>query len=198
VKPETFSKKILTDTPEGVRTNQDHCTPRYLVDAIEDFGGGSILCDPCSNPWSTVNAKIEYSKRNDQDGLTADWPPSGLIYINPPFGDIRPWVERCNLHYRSYGNAEIIMVAPFAPERAWFKAAWVANRTAACWPRRVAWEGSGASPPFATVIFYWGARRSEFWRWAMDYDCVLFAKPRPRRLEASTKLDLRQMEMFDE
>lgn len=192
MRPETFSDKRVVETDHGPRTNQDHCTPVYLIEAIKAAWGGIDL-DPCSNPWSQVGALLEYSKHRGEDGLKSAWPLEGLIYLNPPFGELVPWVERCNDHFEDAPDVHQIMVCPFSPERGWWKTAWNANKAAACWPRRIAWEGSGSSPPFATTLFYWGPDKHRFWRWALAQGCEIFTLPRVRAPKKGPYVDPRQL-----
>jgi hypothetical protein len=182
----------------GERTNQDHCTPDWLIDAIEDFM--PIACDPCSNPWSLVNALLTYSKHRGEDGLASPWPEDKLTYINPPFGNIGPWVERSNMHAIEYPKATIIMVSPFTPETEWFEGAWNGEASGlTAWWKRVVWEGAGNSPPQATAGFYWGPDSGLFFEWARGMGCPIFGRVRRIRVPKPRPLcDPRQLPLFRE
>jgi hypothetical protein len=84
MKAELLSNK----SNDGLRTNQDHCTPEFLWKVIVEFA--PIVLDPCSNMWSTVPAEKAYSIDYEEDGLVLSWPDKGLIYLNPEFGNLRP------------------------------------------------------------------------------------------------------------
>jgi DNA N-6-adenine-methyltransferase Dam len=51
-----------------------------------------VHLDPCSNPRSTVRAVAAYMLERGQDGLALPWAPS--IFINWPYSDPMPWVEK--------------------------------------------------------------------------------------------------------
>jgi len=161
---------------DGLRTNQDHCTPEFLWKAI--IGFAPIVLDPCSNMWSTVPAKQTYNIDYEEDGLELPWPAVGLIYLNPPFGNLRPWIDRCNRHSKEHPQSDMLMVCPFSPPTKWFRAAWEGQlECAAAWPQRVCWEGAGTRPAFYTGVLYWGPSIAKFIEWAEFNDCLVMLPP---------------------
>jgi hypothetical protein len=64
-----------------------YCTPSWLTTRLP-----FVQCDPCSNPRSTVRAVERYLLDNGQDGLKLPWWPS--VFINWPYSDPMPWVEK--------------------------------------------------------------------------------------------------------
>jgi hypothetical protein len=62
-------------------------TPQWLTRLLP-----VVDLDPCSNHRSTVRARKTYSLERDEDGLALPW--FGVCYVNPPFSDVMPWVER--------------------------------------------------------------------------------------------------------
>jgi hypothetical protein len=88
------------------------------VQAVKEFFGGEIDLDPCSNQYSIVKAKMEYSLPR-HDGLKESWHYK-RIYVNPPYGldrkrgtGIKNWLYRCALAHISYG-AEVLALVPVA------------------------------------------------------------------------------------
>ncbi len=68
----------------------DHwCTPRHVAFLI-----GKVDTDPCSNEHSMINAAQSY--RAEDDGLSKSW--TGRLYVNPPYSDPAPWVNRWIIH----------------------------------------------------------------------------------------------------
>jgi len=60
--------------------SQEWCTPTKYIEAINKFFNHKIELDPCSNPYSIVNAEVKYEL--PIDGLKQDWNYYN-IYINP-------------------------------------------------------------------------------------------------------------------
>lgn len=62
-------------------------TPEVILDYVREFYG-SVDLDPCSNEFSTVQAKHTFMLPY-RNGLVGDWDVSGLLtnaFVNPPFG----------------------------------------------------------------------------------------------------------------
>jgi hypothetical protein len=85
----------------GAPTKNDHRTPESVLEIIRAYA--PIGLDPCSNPWSTVGARVELSKHRGDDGLAACWSAiimdqgdTATVYVNPPYGAglILPWVHK--------------------------------------------------------------------------------------------------------
>lgn len=77
-------------------------TPRWILDPL-----GSFDLDPCApilRPWPT--ATMHYTINDD--GLLQQW--WGRVWLNPPFGNKEPWLERMANH----GNG--IALIPAATE----------------------------------------------------------------------------------
>ncbi len=119
---------------------------------------------------STHNTKCRtfYSKDGDRTGLDKRWHP--VTWCNPPYSDIRPWVEKAWSEWRRRDIRRIVMLLP-------------ANRTEQAWwqdliePHRL--DGSlyveflrgrmrfiaagddeikpNARPPFGVCLVVWGS-----------------------------------------
>ncbi len=96
----------------------DWGTPKHYVEAVRKVFGKQIDLDPCSNPWSVVNAKVEYLPKYI-DGLNASWNYE-TIYVNPPYGrdfkkntSIYDWLNACKQAHLRY-NSEVIALVPVA------------------------------------------------------------------------------------
>lgn len=66
-------------------------TPREVLDALGPFD-----LDPCAvtepRPWPT--AAVHYTEADD--GLSMPW--HGFVWCNPPYSNVRPWLERMAAH----------------------------------------------------------------------------------------------------
>lgn len=64
-------------------------TPRAMVEALGEFDLDPAA--PSKNHWT---AKTCYTKRDN--GLTKPW--AGRVFMNPPYSDIDPWIEKMTHH----------------------------------------------------------------------------------------------------
>lgn len=74
----------MTAGRSPISVAKEWCTPPDIVSSVRRVFGGGIGLDPCSNPYSFVNAKVEY-RLPDHDGLKEDW-TEATIFVNPPYG----------------------------------------------------------------------------------------------------------------
>jgi len=105
-------------------------TPKPIFDAlgIDEFG-----LDPAhpgrGNPHCVVPARKIFTRA--EDGLAQPWPPSDLIWLNPPFGARRshvPWLVR----FFDHGNGIAICTARTSSD--WWHAVVVPARPLVCFP----------------------------------------------------------------
>lgn len=91
------------DCPIGKKLRDCWCTPGWLTDLLP-----RVDLDPCSNPFSTVNASLHLMLEdplegcNNQstracfgqgDGLAEDWRGKS-VFVNPPYSNIKPWARK--------------------------------------------------------------------------------------------------------
>ena len=154
-----------------VGNSRDWGTPRKYVDAVKEVFGGTIELDPCSNPYSIVQAKTEYALPRT-DGLRESWKFSS-IYVNPPYGTdtdhgtrISDWLKRCEHASRVYGS-EVLALVPVATNTGHWKKFIYGKAAAICflYDTRLRFlvngkdEGKGA--PMSCAMVYWGTRHIE-------------------------------------
>jgi hypothetical protein len=166
----TAGRKVITD-------NKDWCTPPKYVEAIREFFGGTIHLDPCSNRYSIVNAKVEYTLPK-HDGLRESW-DYPTIYVNPPYGidhkhgtAIRDWLRRCEEANRLHGS-EVIALVPVATNTGHWKKYVYGKATAICflYDTRLRFlvngKHGGKGAPMSCALIYWGNNYQRF------FDCFL-------------------------
>jgi hypothetical protein len=73
-------------------TTNDHYTPKWVFDLLDVTFDLDVAAPVGGVPW--IPALHSYSQADD--GLTQPW--HGLVWCNPPFSDILPWVRRLNQH----------------------------------------------------------------------------------------------------
>ena len=82
----------LFNMPDYQITTDDHYTPKWVFDLLDIEFDIDVASPPGGIPY--IKAKKYYTK--EDDGLTAPW--HGLVWCNPPYSDILPWVNRLNEH----------------------------------------------------------------------------------------------------
>ncbi len=74
------------------RATDDWYTPPAILDLLPPFDLDPCvpLCGP--SPWQRVGSTYDF----DDDGLSQAW--SGHVWLNPPYSDPGPWMERLADH----------------------------------------------------------------------------------------------------
>ncbi len=101
------------------RSEQDVGTPPWLVRLIEQTWG-PILLDPAASERNHVGQGRWYSK--EQNGLEQDWRvgPGGIVFINPPYERIEPWVKKAQEHSYFWGTTVAVLI-PASVGSNWWK-----------------------------------------------------------------------------
>ena len=100
---------------------------------------GRIDLDPCSNVYKSVPAIRHYVGQHGQDGLSLPWgqphPRVSVnrdsvievwtqpftVFVNPPWNNIGPWVDKAFAEYQSGHCTDVIMLLPARTELAWYR-----------------------------------------------------------------------------
>ena len=78
-------------------SSDDYYTPPYIFDALQiEFA--IDVCAP-TNKLAWIPAKRHYSLQDD--GLAQSW--RGTVWMNPPFSNPTPWVEKFRQHNDGLG-----------------------------------------------------------------------------------------------
>jgi DNA N-6-adenine-methyltransferase (Dam) len=120
----------------GRRPDLDPCAPRDVRHGFASGGYGG----PAGTPG---------------DGLAAAWAKEArTVYVNPPFGGLAEWSEKCSSEARQ--GAEVVLLLPARTDtRYWHES--IATAQACCfWRGRMRFVGAPASAPFPTALVYWG------------------------------------------
>lgn len=116
--------------------SQEYYThPNDLAPVLEVFN--RIDLDPCSNPFKSVPAIRHYVGQHGQDGLALPWGESFpriynntvqthwrnpfTVFVNPPWNNIGPWVEKAFAEYQAGHCTEVIMLLPARTETRWYR-----------------------------------------------------------------------------
>ena len=167
--------------------NKDWGTPQKYVDAVKAVFGGRIHLDPCSNPYSIVQADVEYMLP-EHDGLKESW-DYPTIYVNPPYGidrehgtSIKDWLSRCAQAHERH-DSEVIALVPVATNTGHWKKHIFGKAAAICflYDTRLKFliEGKdgGNGAPMACAMVYWGHRYQQFYDVFIDHGAVVDIRP---------------------
>lgn len=98
------------------QSSGEHGTPWPFIRACESKFGGPIASDLAA---TLLNSKAAYAGLHYSEGsLQKDWYHlAGLLWLNPPFADIAPWVRKC-AEENALG-AEILLLVPMGGQN-WY------------------------------------------------------------------------------
>jgi hypothetical protein len=163
--------------------SQDWGTPAKYVRAVKAFFGGHIDLDPCSNQYSIVNARTEFSLPS-KDGLSESW-DYPTIYVNPPYGSdfergttIRNWLMKCAAAHQNF-DSEVLALVPVAPNTTHWKKYIFTQAQGICFlydTRLRFLEGGkdlGKGAPMACAMIYWGYDFKRFYEIFIEHGAVV-------------------------
>jgi hypothetical protein len=137
---------------------EDWRTPPEVVTLVAQVFGGQIDLDPCASVEGLPLAAENWSVELGHDGLTKPW--AGTVYVNPPFGTLRAWAEKCAAEAAT--GAEVILLMPARTDtRAWHQHVSTASAVV-LWRGRLTFVGAPSVAPFPVALVYWGPRIQRF------------------------------------
>jgi len=89
-------------------TSDDYYTPAWVFEALGLQFDLDVASPPVAPEW--IPAARRYTI--EDDGLTAPW--EGLVWMNPPYSNATPWVDR----FREHGNG--VALLPMSNGRWWY------------------------------------------------------------------------------
>lgn len=164
MKPGTKDKLVSSTS------KQDYGTPPELVQAIErDFS--KIAFDLAATAQNTV-APFFISKDASNDSILADWladynyhKRNGVLWLNPPFEKVRPWMEKCR--DESAKGARILSLTKASLDANWYQDVVAPNAASWILKDRVKFVGCDYVFTQALMLSEWGTgkRGLGFWDW---------------------------------
>lgn len=140
----------------------DWRTPPEVLELVRQVFGGRIGLDPCAAPepeHSFAKGNFAGPTGSPADGLAHEW--RGSVYVNPPFGELAAWAEKCALEHRAHG-AEVILLLPSRTDTAYWHEHLSAAALLCLWRGRMKFVGAPASCPFPVTLAYFGHRPAVF------------------------------------
>ena len=139
-------------------------TPKEFLSKIVD-AFGEIALDPCSHAQAPIEARRKIIL--PEDGLSSNWATEGLVWINPPFSNLAPWMVRANAAWRAKEVSKMIFLLPASrlDLRAYFEEA-AFNAITLILGDRLRFASlnnpSGTNrAPFALTLVLWGCAEDE-------------------------------------
>ncbi len=128
-------------------SKQDYGTPFAVVRALESKLGERISFDLAA---SAHNTKHERYFTEEQNSLAQDWRKlDGLLWLNPPFADARPWVRKCK--EESAKGARIASLTLASVGSAWFAEECYGNCRVLLMRPRIVFDGMEPNPKTGKV-----------------------------------------------
>lgn len=145
------------------RSRQDYQTPDDFMLAVRNRFGAP--------EWdlaaSAENAKAPNYITKEGDSLSSDWlalTGGALSFLNPEFGNIAPWAEKCARSMQR--GCRILFLTPASPGANWFQE-WVVpfSHVLELSPR-MSFDGKNPFPKDTCLSVYcWGLTGRSHWRW---------------------------------
>lgn len=143
----------------NLESSDEHYTPKILFDTLNVTFGTDVCAPTGGIPW--IPAINYYDK--ERDGLANNW--FGMVWMNPPFSNPTPWVEK----FIAHNNGIALCVVSRSK---WFNALW--NVSDAIVPVPRSWkfvrpDGSSKTISFQTFLFAIGDEASKALANVPDY-----------------------------
>ena len=138
--------------------NDNWETPECVLKLVRKVG--PIGLDPCTTEANPTRANKFITK--EYDGLKWSWQDQGLVYVNPPYSQVRLWASKVA---KEANGAETVLLVPARTDTKWFHdSVWnAATGVAICfWRGRLRFAGAPASAPFPSAVIYYGKRIGKF------------------------------------
>lgn len=101
------------------KSEQDVKTPLDFLVYVRARLHAPFIIDLAASKENTV---VERFYSIEQDSLKQVWPTEGWCWLNPPYNNIRPWVEKASLGY-----SQVAMLVPASTGSNWWRD-WVHNK----------------------------------------------------------------------
>ena len=109
-------QQTLFQTPQTEFTNDDWYTPKWIFDTLGLTFDIDVASPPGGVPWIPARSRFTIA----DDGLAQPW--NGLVWMNPPFSKLSPWVHK----FLDHGNG--IALTPFGKSK-WLGHIWNSGAT---------------------------------------------------------------------
>ena len=149
------------------RSEQSVSTPKDLIDAVVGRFG-PISWDLAAEPTNAKAPRWLGPGGIHEDALKVAWHTLAHgenLWLNCPFGDIRPWVEKCAEESRS--GARILLLVPASVDSNWYADFVHRKAMVHALSPRVRFDGhkTGFPKPLVLAVYDRGPAGFDVWRW---------------------------------
>jgi phage N-6-adenine-methyltransferase len=143
------------------QSKQDYSTPRSFLDAVERRFG-PVEIDLAAHAH---NAVVTAYFNPEIDSLRQDWSElRGVCWLNPPFGRIGPWAEKCaNTPVDS--DRKILFLVPASVGANWYRDHVHDRALVVFLNGRLSFDGRNAFPKDCLLAIYGAPPGFEVWDW---------------------------------
>lgn len=111
-------KSVLSKLLVSQSGEQDRRTPKDVFEVLnKEF---KFQLDPCTSSSKENNLGLKHYFTKEKDGLKQNWSDYDSIFINPPFKDMRIWVDKILFELEKSENMVIVLLAPSKTETKWW------------------------------------------------------------------------------
>jgi phage N-6-adenine-methyltransferase len=150
------------------RSKQDYRTPPELLDAVRAkfLGGADFTLDLAADEANHVCPAWYGPGGVVEDALSADWPFTGQMWLNPPFGGIAPWARRCREMTARRGSvARVYLLVPASVGSSWFLDDVMPHADVFLLRGRICFDGRSPFPKDCLLALYAGREETGFQEW---------------------------------
>jgi hypothetical protein len=139
------------------RKNPKHdvfITPKEIIQKIKYVFDGDIDLDPCTMMHNPTGANHFFSDFKNEDGILESWKDYKNVFVNPPFSDIKTWVNKIIVEERP-----TILLTKCDPRTVWFQKILQNSSLSVVLSGNLKFENqfdslTDSSAPFAVMISY--------------------------------------------
>ena len=138
----------------------DWQTPDRVLDCVHDMCA-VIGLDPCAGRDTDLAVS---NMTKDEDGLSLSWQKQGLVFVNPPYSELKLWVPK--VVKEAQEGAEILLLIPARTDTMAFQLAMRWSNALCFVAGRLKYLDQGVtcknSAPFPSAVLYFGSRWAAF------------------------------------
>jgi phage N-6-adenine-methyltransferase len=167
--PQSSPKPKSGPTINRHESNQGYGTPWEFIRACEAKFRLPVVWDLAAN---AANAKADRWYDEAFNALVQPWhtlrPSGGLLWLNPPFGDIATWAEKCAAEARL--GARILLLTPASVGTNWFRDHIYGQARVCALNGRITFVGASDPYPKDCMVSAYGCGGAGFevWQWMKE------------------------------
>lgn len=113
--------------------NDDYCTPYVIKLWLKNlWRGRGIGLDPCGNPHSILEPRIDFKLQAGQDAFKMNWVRAiegagapMTVFVNPPYSRVMPWLRLASWLAAKHPDIQIVfLIPPVVSSQFWMRWVW--------------------------------------------------------------------------